>query len=100
MFILRVTHTTQFVKETDMPSDAQRVQKVKTLINSGFSHRLLLLHDIHTKHRLVSIYGCRFAVKNTSILIVICLCVGMLWRARVWTSIGKCGAKDGGEGDQ
>ena len=38
-----------------MPSDAQRVQKVKGLVDAGFSHRLLLSHDIHTKHRLVSI---------------------------------------------
>jgi phosphotriesterase-related protein len=55
MFGTEVSHY-QFVKETDMPSDAQRVQKVKTLVNSGFSHRLLLSHDIHTKHRLVC-YG-------------------------------------------
>ena len=38
-----------------MPSDAQRVQWVKTLIEAGFSHRIMLSHDIHTKHRLV---GC------------------------------------------
>ena len=36
-----------------MPSDAQRMQSVKKLIEAGFSHRILLSHDIHTKHRLV-----------------------------------------------
>lgn len=37
----------------DMPSDAQRVQKVKTLVEAGYAHRVMLSHDIHTKHRLV-----------------------------------------------
>ena len=36
-----------------MPSDAQRVQWVKKLVEAGFSHRVMLSHDIHTKHRLV-----------------------------------------------
>ena len=36
-----------------MPSDAQRVQWVKKLVEAGFSHRVLLSHDIGTKHRLV-----------------------------------------------
>ena len=39
---------------TDMPSDAQRIQKVKLLIEAGYTDRILLAHDIHTKHRLVS----------------------------------------------
>ena len=47
-------NTHQFGKEVDIPSDAQRVQKVKTLVEAGFSHRVMLAHDIHTKHRLVS----------------------------------------------
>ncbi|CAI8030938.1 Phosphotriesterase-related protein [Geodia barretti] len=45
-----------FAKEVDMPSDAQRVQWVKKLVEAGFSHRVMLSHDIHTKHRLVA-YG-------------------------------------------
>ena len=45
----------QFSKEVDMPSDAQRVQWVKKLIDAGFSDKILLSHDIGTKHRLV---GC------------------------------------------
>jgi len=44
----------QFSLIRDMPSDAQRIQKVKLLIDAGYTHRLLLAHDIHTKHRLVS----------------------------------------------
>ena len=39
---------------TDMPSDAQRIQKVKLLIEAGYTDHILLAHDIHTKHRLVS----------------------------------------------
>ena len=38
-----------------MPSDAQRVKWVKKLIDAGFSHRIMLAHDIHTKHRLIGI---------------------------------------------
>ena len=37
----------------DMPSDAQRIQKVKTLVEAGYAHRVMLAHDIHTNHRLV-----------------------------------------------
>ena len=47
------THHVQYSKTTDMPSDAQRIQKVKLLIDKGYGHRILLSQDIHTKHRLV-----------------------------------------------
>lgn len=40
--------------EFDMPSDAQRIQKVLRLIKEGREDRILMSHDIHTKHRLVS----------------------------------------------
>ena len=45
---------------TDMPSDAQRIQKVKLLIEAGYIDRILLAHDSHTKHRLVSVYFLMF----------------------------------------
>jgi phosphotriesterase-related protein len=38
---------------TDMPSDAQRMDKVMSLIQAGKEDRILIAHDIHTKHRLV-----------------------------------------------
>ena len=44
----------QFSKDIDMVSDAQRIQKVKTLVDNGYTHRILLSHDMHSKHRLVS----------------------------------------------
>lgn len=40
---------------TDMPSDAQRIDKLKILISNGKLDRIMISHDIHTKHRLVSI---------------------------------------------
>ena len=40
-------------KDIDMMSDAQRIQKVKILMDNGYSHRILLAHDIHTNHMLV-----------------------------------------------
>lgn len=40
--------------KTDMPSDAQRVKYVQQLIVEGYEKKLLISHDIHTKHRLVT----------------------------------------------
>lgn len=45
----------QFNEEQDMPSDAQRIQKIRLLIENGYSEKILMSHDIHTKHRLVPI---------------------------------------------
>jgi len=42
---------------TDMPSDAQRMDKVVSLIEAGKEDRVLVAHDIHTKHRLVRFYS-------------------------------------------
>lgn len=38
---------------TDMMSDAQRINKIKFMIDQGYLDRILMSHDIHTKHRLV-----------------------------------------------
>lgn len=46
--------TYQFSPTTQMPSDAQRIDRIQSLIADGHCHRLLISHDIHTKHRLVS----------------------------------------------
>lgn len=42
----------------DMPSDAQRMQSVVSLVNEGYEDRVLMSHDIHTKHRLVRFLLC------------------------------------------
>lgn len=44
----------QLAEHIDMPSDAQRIDKIKCLIGNGNSDRILMSHDIHTKHRLVA----------------------------------------------
>lgn len=36
-----------------MPSDAQRINIIKMLCDRGFSDRIFISHDIHTKHRMV-----------------------------------------------
>uniref|UniRef100_A0A0B7AJ04 Uncharacterized protein n=2 Tax=Arion vulgaris TaxID=1028688 RepID=A0A0B7AJ04_9EUPU len=46
----------QLNEAADMPSDAQRIQTVKILLDEGYEDRLLLSHDIHTKHKLMK-YG-------------------------------------------
>lgn len=40
--------------KVDMPSDAQRVEKIKFLIDQGYEDKIVIAHDVHTKHRLVS----------------------------------------------
>ena len=40
---------------TDMLSDAQRIDKMQLLKDDGKLQKILMSHDIHTKHRLVSI---------------------------------------------
>ncbi|XP_067617592.1 uncharacterized protein [Eurosta solidaginis] len=46
----------QFNTSVDMPSDGQRISHVLKLLEEGLVNRILLSHDIHTKHRLTS-YG-------------------------------------------
>ena len=36
-----------------MPSDGQRIERIKNLLDEGLEDRLLLSQDIHTRHRLV-----------------------------------------------
>lgn len=44
----------QLAPEFDMPSDAVRIDRVKQLIEDKKEDRILLSHDLHTKHKLVS----------------------------------------------
>jgi len=46
----------QLNTETDMPSDAQRMDKIVRLVHERYENRILMSHDIHTKHRLIG-YG-------------------------------------------
>ncbi|XP_068618555.1 phosphotriesterase-related protein [Battus philenor] len=40
-----------------MPSDAQRLDIIQKLINIGKTDKILMSHDIHTKHRLINFGG-------------------------------------------
>ena len=40
--------------DLDIPSDAQRINIMKKLIDAGLENKLLMSHNIKTKHRLVS----------------------------------------------
>ena len=44
------------LSDIDMPSDAQRMDFIVRLVNDGFGDRVVIAHDICTKHRLVR-YG-------------------------------------------
>lgn len=52
---VQILYTLQFVQDVDMLSDAQRIQKIKTLVEAGYGHRVVLAHDMHSKHRQVSL---------------------------------------------
>ncbi|XP_059057996.1 phosphotriesterase-related protein [Achroia grisella] len=41
----------------DMPSDAQRLDKIKLLVDEKKEEKILMSHDIHTKHRLTKFGG-------------------------------------------
>ena len=45
----------------------QRIQKVKMLVDNGYSHRVLFSHAIYTKHRLVSVCGIIMHTNNSKI---------------------------------
>ena len=37
----------------DFPSDAQRIGLIQSLLDEKYEDKVLMAHDIHTKHRLV-----------------------------------------------
>lgn len=41
---------------TDIISDAQRIQNIKFLASEGYADKVVIAHDVHTRHRLVK-YG-------------------------------------------
>ena len=43
----------QMNESFDMPSDGQRMNKIVELVKAGCEDKILMSHDIHTKHRLV-----------------------------------------------
>ena len=43
----------QLCPDVDMPHDGDRVRRIQHLVKEGFQDRILVSHDIHTKHRLV-----------------------------------------------
>ncbi|KAK7101101.1 phosphotriesterase-related protein-like [Littorina saxatilis] len=51
LFGIETSHY-QLWQEADMPSDAQRIIFIKNLLDNGYRDKILVAHDIHTKHRL------------------------------------------------
>ena len=54
LFGMEASHY-QLHADIDMPSDAQRIERIKWLVDEGFEDNITIAHDVHTKHRLVSI---------------------------------------------
>ena len=44
----------QFEPSLDFPNDAERIERIHSLIQERFENKILVSHDIHTKHRLVN----------------------------------------------
>ncbi|XP_002735322.1 N-acetyltaurine hydrolase-like [Saccoglossus kowalevskii] len=47
--------------DIDFLTDAQRIQLVKALVEEGYEDRIVIAHDIHTRHRLVEYGGHGYA---------------------------------------
>ncbi|XP_017281429.1 phosphotriesterase-related protein [Kryptolebias marmoratus] len=46
-----------FNLDVDMPSDSQRVKAMAFLVKEGYEDKIVVAHDIHTKHRLTKFGG-------------------------------------------
>ncbi|BFZ00056.1 hypothetical protein BsWGS_03095 [Bradybaena similaris] len=51
----------QLNEAVDLPSDAQRIQTIKSLLGEGYEDKLVISHDIHTKHKLMKYGGHGFS---------------------------------------
>ncbi|XP_063985853.1 phosphotriesterase-related protein [Diachasmimorpha longicaudata] len=47
----------QLDESTEMPSDAERLNRIKWIYDERSTDQLLMSHDIHTKHRLINFGG-------------------------------------------
>ncbi|CAH2090795.1 unnamed protein product [Euphydryas editha] len=54
--------------DTDMPSDAQRLNMICHLLKEDKADRILMSHDIHTKHRLIDYGGHGYSHIFTNII--------------------------------
>lgn len=55
------TSNYQLNPSIDMPSDAQRIARLKKLADNGFENKIVISHDLHTKHRLMKFGGHGFS---------------------------------------
>ncbi|NXC49896.1 PTER protein, partial [Penelope pileata] len=46
----------QFQPDIDMPSDNERIARIRLLVDEGYGDRIVIAHDVHTKNRLTK-YG-------------------------------------------
>ncbi|GIY14932.1 phosphotriesterase-related protein [Caerostris extrusa] len=60
LFGIEVSHY-QHNEDVDMPSDAQRVERLYHLVQQGYGDKICISHDIHTKHRLMKYGGHGFS---------------------------------------
>ncbi|XP_025109102.1 phosphotriesterase-related protein-like isoform X3 [Pomacea canaliculata] len=51
LFGIETSHY-QLQQEKDMPNDANRIAFIRFLVEGGYGDRVVVAHDLHTKHRL------------------------------------------------
>jgi len=56
MFGIETAHY-QLNPAVDMPNDGQRIRMISQLVDEGYAERVLLAHDMYSKHRLVKFGG-------------------------------------------
>lgn len=67
LFGIETSHY-QLNTSVDMPSDAQRIERIKHLVDNGFEDKILIAHDIHTLHRLKAYGGHGFSHILTNVV--------------------------------
>lgn len=65
----------------DMPSDAERINRIVQMVKEGLEDQILISHDVHTKHRLVSLI-CLCKTKSFSMSVYRCESYFSIWFGR------------------
>lgn len=56
LFGIEVSHY-QLATAVDMPSDAERIRRIRLLLQNSYEDSIVISHDVHTNHRLTSFGG-------------------------------------------
>lgn len=101
LFGLEVSHYQ--LAAVDMPSDAERIRRIRLLLDEGYEDSIVIAHDVHTNHRLVHVlfFSCYIlAVCKTcwfhsvTKLFFLLIFVDIIWRPWFCPYTRQCGPND------